>query len=119
MSRKLVVALCLAVLSCLASRERAVAAEATPPPPPSPAAGHSRPCEAAVEKFCAQVTPGKGAILDCLKPHMSEVSEPCRKTMERIEKRRIMIQDRQRHARTMRQGMHTPKAAAAAATPEK
>lgn len=36
------------------------------------------PCKADVQKFCKDVKPGKGAIMNCLKSHDAELSEACK-----------------------------------------
>ncbi|TBR26026.1 hypothetical protein EPO15_01060 [bacterium] len=37
-------------------------------------------CKADKEKFCKDVKPGEGRIVECLKAHEAELSEGCRKT---------------------------------------
>ena len=81
----------------------------------------NRPCGDEARKYCPEVTPGKGAIFSCLKPHMSELSEGCRKQVERVEERQKAMSDRRQKARIRRGGMHTPLASGAtpvAAAPE-
>ena len=37
-----------------------------------------RPCEAEIEKFCKDVKPGEGRIVECLKAHAAELSAGCK-----------------------------------------
>jgi hypothetical protein len=39
-------------------------------------------CEADKEKFCQDVKPGEGRIVDCMKSHAGELSPGCREMME-------------------------------------
>jgi hypothetical protein len=41
-------------------------------------------CTADVAKFCANVVPGKGAIVRCLRSHADEVSPDCRSAREEV-----------------------------------
>ncbi len=84
------------------------ASDATPPTPdsastspPPPAASPTQPpqqaggrrmegmqhmrqaCAADVKKFCAQVKPGGGRILECLEDHSKEVSDECYGLLEK------------------------------------
>jgi len=43
------------------------------------AAAGARDCKADTAKFCKDVKPGGGRIVQCLKQHESELSEACRK----------------------------------------
>ena len=38
----------------------------------------ARPCKADIEKFCKDVKPGGGRIIDCLKAHESELAADCK-----------------------------------------
>lgn len=38
----------------------------------------AKPCKADVEKFCKDVKPGEGRIIDCLKAHEAELSADCK-----------------------------------------
>ena len=42
----------------------------------------SRPCAEDVEKFCKDVQPGGGRLVECLKQHEKELSGPCKQRME-------------------------------------
>jgi len=51
------------------------------------------PCKADVEKFCKDVKPGGGRIIDCLKAHESELSADCKaKGMKAKGKARAIVQ---------------------------
>ena len=76
------------------------------------------PCGDDAAKFCPEVTPAKGTLLGCLRPHMSELTEACRRTLQRIDKRKEIAAQRRLKARTVRAGMRTP-VPTAAATPAK
>src|SRR5258708_18757248 len=41
-------------------------------------------CKADVQKFCANVTPGKGAIRDCLKQHEADLSQGCKDNIAKM-----------------------------------
>ena len=44
-------------------------------------------CKEDVKKFCSDVTPGEGRIMDCLKAHGDKISPQCKETMhEKMEK---------------------------------
>jgi hypothetical protein len=46
-------------------------------------------CKADVQKFCADVKPGEGRIVQCIKQHESELSDACKQTLAaRKEKRK-------------------------------
>ena len=36
-----------------------------------------KPCAADVQKFCKDVKPGEGRVIECLKSHQSELSQAC------------------------------------------
>ena len=40
-------------------------------------------CKADKEKFCKDVEPGEGRIVDCMKSHATDLSSSCRETIER------------------------------------
>ncbi len=44
-------------------------------------------CREDVKKLCGDVTPGAGAIHDCMKAHEPELSEPCKHTMAKGQQR--------------------------------
>lgn len=39
-------------------------------------------CAADQKKFCANVKPGEGRIVECLADHAEKLSAPCRKVLE-------------------------------------
>jgi hypothetical protein len=41
-------------------------------------------CAADVKTFCAQVKPGEGRIVDCLKEHSKDVSKGCSDLLEQL-----------------------------------
>lgn len=45
---------------------------------------HNGPCKADVEKFCAEVEPGEGRIVKCLKENEAKLSEECKKNKEHM-----------------------------------
>jgi len=47
----------------------------------------SRPCAEDVEKFCKDVQPGGGRLVECLKQHEKELSGPCKQRMEEARER--------------------------------
>ncbi len=49
---------------------------------PKPSAAEQQACAADKDKFCADVKPGGGRILDCLAGHKAELVEACRKVVE-------------------------------------
>ena len=66
------------------------------------ASAQERPCAQEREKFCANVTPGRGGIMDCLKAHESELSESCKKNLTTAEERRSKAQEERMQDRTRR-----------------
>ncbi len=42
-------------------------------------------CQADVEKFCKDVAPGKGRIMECLKSHESELSAACKEAHSKMQ----------------------------------
>jgi Cysteine rich repeat len=70
-------------------------APSTPPAAPAAPAAPARPparghgaCKPDVAKFCAEVKPGRGAILACLDGHKDELSAGCKTMLERMRARR-------------------------------
>ncbi len=55
-------------------------------------AQNARPCGDEIGKFCKDVKPGGGDILDCLKQHESELSPACKDHVAQAVKRRDEIQ---------------------------
>jgi hypothetical protein len=47
-----------------------------------------RPCAGDIAKFCTDVKPGAGRILDCLEEHQADLSASCQQRISRAEKRR-------------------------------
>lgn len=41
-------------------------------------------CDADIDKHCANVQPGEGRIMDCMEPHLSNVSKRCKKAMQEV-----------------------------------
>ena len=37
----------------------------------------NKPCAADIQKFCKDVKPGEGRIIECLKSHQSKLSQAC------------------------------------------
>lgn len=46
-----------------------------------------RPCQADAKKFCADVKPGGGRLMKCLKEHEAELSPACRQKGQKIHER--------------------------------
>ena len=44
-------------------------------------------CQADAEKFCKEIQPGKGRIMDCLKAHESELSPVCKEVQSKMQSR--------------------------------
>lgn len=76
-----------------------------------------RPCADDARKYCPEVTPGKGAIFNCLKPHKGQLSEACQKQLEHVESREKEANDRRQKARQQRGTLRVPPAAATPAAP--
>ena len=51
------------------------------------------PCQADVEKFCADVEPGGGRIAACLRQHRSELSEECITQGQEMRKRLLAARE--------------------------
>jgi hypothetical protein len=47
-------------------------------------ARQSRPCQEDARRFCPDVRPGQGRILECLREHQSELSEACKEKIEEV-----------------------------------
>ena len=45
----------------------------------------ARPCDADVAKFCKDVQPGGGGIIQCLKDHENDVSSGCKEVLSKIQ----------------------------------
>jgi Cysteine rich repeat len=75
-------ALGAALLLALAACKRESPPEYMPEPPPAPAATDGRltiddACASDIERFCTGVPPPQGSIMECMKPHLSELSPDC------------------------------------------
>ncbi|MGZ6124222.1 MAG: hypothetical protein ACXWLR_04630 [Myxococcales bacterium] len=44
-------------------------------------------CKGDVEQFCGGVVPGRGAIARCLRGHAPQLSAPCKKDLEEVQRR--------------------------------
>lgn len=53
----------------------------------APSAYAAPSCKADVEKFCAQVHPGGGRIVQCLKTNEAQLSAPCRERIKMVAER--------------------------------
>ena len=42
-------------------------------------------CANDIEKFCADVTPGGGRLIKCLKPHLQELAPACREQLQSVQ----------------------------------
>jgi hypothetical protein len=51
------------------------------------------PCKTDIEKFCAGVQPGGGAVVKCLKEHEAEVSSECKARGEEMKKHVHQVKD--------------------------
>ena|SRR5579872_5842913 len=51
------------------------------------AAADPGPCAADIQKFCAGVQPGGGAIAQCLKAHQADLSEACKERGEELKQK--------------------------------
>ena len=49
--------------------------------PPADAMKIRQVCAADIQKFCATVTPGHGAMVQCFKSHIMELSSGCRSAL--------------------------------------
>jgi hypothetical protein len=47
-------------------------------------AGNARPCDSDVAKFCKDVQPGGGGIIQCLKDHKNDVSAGCKEDLSKM-----------------------------------
>jgi hypothetical protein len=59
-------------------------------------AADKNPCSEDVEKFCKNIKPGGGAIMDCLEEHESELSDACKDYEAKMGGRRIEIREEMR-----------------------
>jgi hypothetical protein len=50
-----------------------------------PRAAVGKACKADVKQFCANVKPGKGAIADCMKSHVADISDGCKEALAKAE----------------------------------
>ncbi len=53
---------------------------------------HELPCSEELAKYCKDVKPGGGRILDCLNEHQKELSVTCKKKLEESKKRLMEAQ---------------------------
>src|SRR5512139_3334577 len=56
------------------------------------AAGEELPCAEEIAKYCKEVKPGGGRILNCLNEHQKELSVSCREKLEESKKRLLEAQ---------------------------
>jgi hypothetical protein len=75
--RALLFSLCLA-----ATAQSAMADEPPTAPSPQPANPVHAACAADIQKLCADVQPGGGRIIACLRQHRDEVSDGCKQAMK-------------------------------------
>jgi hypothetical protein len=47
-------------------------------------AGQSRPCQEDARRFCSDVRPGQGRLLQCLREHQSGLSEACKERIDEV-----------------------------------
>jgi len=47
----------------------------------------NRPCSADIEKFCKDVQPGEGRIVQCLKAHNAELSSECKEKGQELKEK--------------------------------
>ncbi len=85
------------VLLCAAAGDRVYAAE------------EELPCAEEIAKYCKDVRPGGGRILNCLGEHQKELSDSCRNKLEGSKKRLIEAQqactgDMERFCKDVRPG---------------
>ena len=73
---------------------------------PANVGAQNRPCADDARKFCPDVTPGKGGVLNCLKPHRDELSDACKQQLQQVEKRQQSMSEHREKARTARAHAH-------------
>jgi len=56
------------------------------------AAGEEMPCAEEIAKYCKEMKPGGGRILNCLDEHQKELSDSCRRKLEESRKKLIEAQ---------------------------
>jgi hypothetical protein len=69
-----------------------------------PAGKGANPCRADAEKFCKDVKPGGGRIVQCLEQHVPELSGPCRASFEEAQKKHPCHADTQRLCKGVQPG---------------
>lgn len=52
--------------------------------------GVRKPCSTEEKKFCAQIVPGQGRILECLKSHRKQLSSECHSAIFQVEKEEMV-----------------------------
>jgi len=60
-------------------------------------------CQADIDKLCKGVPEGEGRVMRCLREHVAELSEPCRKVGAEARERRQKATDRRQKATERRQ----------------
>lgn len=75
----------LLLVGCDSSTTTSSGTEETPPPAAeqSTETGQAKPnpCDAEVTRLCTGIEPGEGRIVNCLKEHVNEVNEECRRVL--------------------------------------
>jgi hypothetical protein len=65
-------------VSLLAPVCGAVADDNVPPASPPPAASPQEACAPDIKRFCADIDPGQGRVVRCLRDHESQLSPSCK-----------------------------------------